>query len=84
MSNRNISRIQFIKKIRVFRYIFYNYFCKNIIREDRSKVIPYKNAVLDFESGSKLYLKGGDMEIGCDKLSGSKAETRVRMRCNEE
>ena len=84
MSNKNNSRIQFMKKIRVFHYIFFNYFCKNVVREDQSKVIPYKNAVLEFEPNSKLYLKGGDLEIGCDKLSGSKAETRVRLRNHAE
>ena len=43
-------------------------------------MIPYKGAVIDIEPGAKIILGGGDMEIGCDLLKGSREETRVRLR----
>lgn len=31
---------------------------------------------------ARIYLGGGDLEVGCDRLKGSKAETLVRLREN--
>lgn len=75
----NISNlIRFIKSIKVITFLKLNYFSKNIIREDGSKIIPYKNSVVDISPSSRIILSGGDIEIGCDLLRGSRAETRVR------
>ena len=62
---------------------FYNYFSKNIVRKNTSKVIPYKNSILELQAGSKIVLSGRkDLKIGVNKLKGSKAETYVRMNPN--
>lgn len=74
------QRFNFYRKIRFFQYIYLNYFCKNVIRTDQSRLIPYRGAVLDLEPSAKLYIGGGDVELGCDRLKGSKAETLVRLR----
>ena len=75
-----IRRLSFYKKIRFFSFLYWNYFCKSLIRTDNSKLIPYKHAVIELEKGARIILGGGDIEIGCDRLKGSKAETRVRLR----
>jgi acetyltransferase-like isoleucine patch superfamily enzyme len=80
MIQKITQRINFYKDIRFLKYLYLNYFCKQVIRTDQSRVIPYKNAVLELQKGAKLYVGGGDVEIGCDQLAGSKAETRVRLR----
>ena len=59
-----------------------NYFCKEIIRVDNSKIIPYKNAVINIEIGAQIYIANGDVEIGCNLLKGSREETRIRLREN--
>lgn len=82
MIHKLLHRLNFYRKIRFFQYIYLNYFCKNVIRTDRSRVIPYRGAVLDLEPDSRIYLGGGDMELGCDRMKGSKAETLVRLRRN--
>lgn len=82
MIQRILRRLDFYRKIRFFQYIYLNNFCKNVIRTDQSRIIPYRGAVLDLEPGSRIYLGGGDMELGCDRLQGSKAETLVRLRRN--
>ena len=75
-----VQRIRLYRSLHFFQYLYLNHFCKNIIRTDRSRIFPYKNAVMDIAPTAKLYLGGGDIEIGCDRMKGSKAETRVRLR----
>lgn len=73
-------RISFYRNINLIAYIKLNYFSKEVIRIDKSRIIPYKNAIIEIEPQSKVFIKGGDLEIGCDQLRKSKAETRVRIR----
>ena len=82
MIRKLLQKFNFYKKIRIFQYIYWNFFSKSIVRTDQSLLIPYKGAVIDIEPGAKLILGGGDMEIGCDRLKGSKAETLIRLRGN--
>lgn len=82
MLKKTLNRLQFCRKIRPVLFLYYNYVCNRITRKDHSKIIPYKRAVLDMKKGSRITLSGGDLEIGCDKLSGSKAETLIRLREN--
>lgn len=82
MIQKAIQRLKFYTSIRLIPYIYWNFFCKNIIRTDRSRIIPYHGTVLHLEPGSRIYLGGGDVELGCDRLKGSSAETLVRLRKN--
>ena len=69
--------------IDVFKFVHYNYFCKNIIRTSKSRVMPHKNAILDLQGNAKIILSGEkDLHIGINKLKGSKAETHIRMNNN--
>jgi acetyltransferase-like isoleucine patch superfamily enzyme/coenzyme F420-reducing hydrogenase beta subunit len=70
------------KKISVFSYIYYNYFCKNIIRCGGAKIIPCKGTVLELHPTARIYLKGRNLEICGNKLNKSKSETHIRMRKN--
>lgn len=75
-----MNKICFLKKIQIFQYIYLNYFSKNVIRHGKGKIIPFKNAILDFEVNSKIILYDNNLEIGTNKLKHSKAETYVRLR----
>ncbi len=77
-----LQRIKFYSSIRYFEYLKLNYFSKNIIRIDNSRIIPYKNSVIDIYKTARIYIGGGDIEIGCDSLKGSKTETLIRLRKN--
>lgn len=67
-------------KISSYSYLYYNYFSKQVERFGSAKLIPYKNAVIELQPKSKIFLYGNtDLEIGADKLKGSKAETYVRL-----
>ena len=66
----------------MFTYVYLNWFCKSIIRIDKSKIIPYKGAVIDIDPTAKISLSSGDIEVGCNRLRGSKEETKIRLRQN--
>ena len=72
----------FLKNVNIIDFFYLNYFCESVIRTDHYKLIPYKNSVIDISKNAKIYIRGGDIEIGCDLLKKSKAETRVRLREN--
>lgn len=73
----NLHRV--IARISVTKYIYYNYFCKRIVRKDGAKVIPYRGTVLDMHPKARIYLSGRNLEICTNKLRGSKSETHIRM-----
>lgn len=67
-------------EVDVPKYIYYNYFCKNVVRTSEAKILPYKNAVLDLQGKSKIILSGSkNLNVGINKLKGSKDETHIRM-----
>lgn len=80
MIKKILQRLKFYRKIRVFHYLYLNHFCPQVVRTDRSRIIPYRGAVLELEPGAKLILRGGDVELGCDALRGSREETLIRLR----
>ena len=82
MISKIFQRIKLYWQLRFFQYLYLNYFCRRVVRTDNSRIIPYKGAVLDMSSSAKIYLSGNDIEIGCDRLKGSKMETRIRLREN--
>lgn len=82
MISKIFQRIKLYRQLRLFQYIYLNHFCKQVIRTDNSHILPYKGCVLDLAPSARIYLGGGDLEVGCDHLKGSKAETLVRLREN--
>lgn len=67
-------------KISIIKFVYYNFFCKNVKRLGNAFLIPYKNAKIDIHKTAHLYINGSrDLEIGINKLKSSKAETYVRM-----
>lgn len=82
MIHKIIQRLKFYTSVRLIPYLYLNHFCANVIRTDQSRIIPYRGAVLALEPGAKIWLGGGDLELGCDRLRGSGAETLVRLRGN--
>jgi acetyltransferase-like isoleucine patch superfamily enzyme len=82
MINKIVQRLRFYRSIRFFHYLYLNHFCSRVIRTDQSRIIPYRGAVVELEPGAKLYLRGGDLELGCDRLRHSREETLIRLRKN--
>ena len=78
----NAKRMFIDKQISLIKYIHYNYFSSHIVRKGGAKVLPHKNAVLNFDKGAKIIIEKGKLEIGYNKLKGSKSETHIRMNKN--
>ena len=74
------KEILFDKDISTIKYLYYNFFCKNVIRKGTAQIIPYKNSIIEFGKNSKLIIEGfKDFNIGINKLAGSRAETYLRL-----
>ena len=62
------------------KYIYYNYFCRNIVRYGQAKIVPEKNAVFELHPNAQINMYGEkDFVVGTSKLNKSKAETYVRI-----
>lgn len=84
MTSKKTSMLEKIGKVRkldVLKFIRYNFFCSNIVRDKGCYVIPFKNTIIDMEKNSKIILKA-NLHIGINKLKGSRAETHIRLRKN--
>lgn len=73
-------RCQWLKNISIFKYLYFNFLCKQVKRDKGIYVIPYKGAVIQLDKNSTLILQGKNLEIGINKIKGSKAETYVRLK----
>ena len=40
------------------KFVYYNWFCKSVIREKGVFLVPYKGAVIEIHPSARLYLKG--------------------------
>lgn len=63
-----------ILKIDIVKYLYYNYFCKNVLRKSKCKIIPYKHSIVRLSKKSKIVLDG-NVFLNCNRMLGSKAET---------
>ena len=77
-----IERLRFYNSIKLLEYIKLNYFSKNIKREGKGKIIPFKGAVIDIDPSAEVILKNSDILLGTNKLKRSKAESYLRLREN--
>lgn len=75
------NRIKRVLSISLLKYLKYNYFCKNVVRNNGHKLIPYRNSVIVISTGSKLVLDG-DLHLNCNKIGNSKAEAYLVLNGN--
>lgn len=68
-----------LKELNIFQYIYYNYFCKKVIRKGKGKLLPYKHAVLDLAEGARIILNNGNFHVDYHKPKGSRAEAYVKL-----
>ena len=68
--------------IDLLQYVKLNYISKNVIHKGKGKIIPFKGACIELNENSKLIIHDESLEIGLNKIKGSKTETLVRLRKN--
>lgn len=72
-----------IKGMSLNKYIYYNYFCRNIVREGYGEIIPFRNSIINISKTAKIIIKGnGDLRLGYNKCKGSKAECYITLEDN--
>lgn len=81
--SKEISDLLFIIKnsrYSLTKYVYYNYFSKNIIRKGLAKIFPDKNAIINLDEQSSIIIEGNqNFVLGEFKLHGSGAETYLRL-----
>lgn len=71
--------MRFLKQIDRLQFFYLNWFCKQIVRTGKGKIIPYKNTIINISDTAKMFVGDEDLEFGCNKLKKSKAETLIRL-----
>lgn len=66
-----------------FKFIKYNYFSKNIIKNNGAYFYPCKNSIIDICKGGKLILNA-DFEFNAGKIKNSKAEAFLQIGNNAQ
>ena len=79
-----LKKLRFLFKIDTIKFIKYNFFSKNIVREKGKYLIPYRGTVLDLHKNAKIYIKNRNLELCINKLKGSKSEMHLRMENNSK
>jgi coenzyme F420-reducing hydrogenase beta subunit/acetyltransferase-like isoleucine patch superfamily enzyme len=71
------------KHINPFRFLYYNFFCKNVKTEWMSNgvIYPHAHSVIELQKGSVLELHG-PLDLGTKKVKRSKLETRLLLETN--
>ncbi|WP_318709672.1 acyltransferase [Candidatus Acetatifactor stercoripullorum] len=74
-----IEKIRKFCRVSMWKFIKYNYLTKGVIRNTGAYIIPYKHAVLEIERGGEWHIEK-TLHFGINRLRGSAAEARVRIR----
>ena len=73
------------KRVNPFRFLYYNFFCKNVKTEwmNNGVIYPYTHSVIELQKGSILELHG-PLDLGTKKVRHSKLETRLLLETNSK
>lgn len=66
----------------MLQFIRLNYLSRNVIHEGKGKIIPFYGAHVELEENSRVIMHDDSLEIGLNRVKGSKTETLVRLRKN--
>jgi len=76
---RILRELKHILQMDIFKFIYYNFFCRKIKREGPFYIIPYKGTRISIAKSAKIILKG-NLTLNGNKQFGSRAETLVLLR----
>ena len=76
-------RISIVSQISFAKFIYYNYLCKAIKRDEGCYIIPYKNSVIDVDKTANINIHA-NIVMNSNKIKGSNAECYLRMKENSQ
>ncbi len=79
MIKRMLKKLLYISNIKIIDYLYYNFMSAKVEREKGVFLIPYKGAIIDLGRGTKIIIKGKNLQVGANRIGNSKAETYIRL-----
>lgn len=68
-----------ITKLSITKFIYYNFFCKKVVRDKGCYLIPFRGTVINMQKGAKIVLHE-NYSVCVDRMSGSKQQAYLLMR----
>ena len=65
--------LKYLYKMNLLKFIYYNFFCRRVIREKGKYIIPYRGSCVEIKRGGRVYLEG-NLFLNTLRMRGSKAE----------
>ncbi|MDR0682124.1 MAG: acyltransferase [Dysgonamonadaceae bacterium] len=78
-----MNKIRKILSLNIFQFIYYNFFCKRIVRDKGCYIIPIRGAAFELHKRSKLILHANVL-LNINKYTRSHAECYLRLRDGAE
>lgn len=76
-----MGKISIITQIDILKFIKWNYFKSNVVRDKGKYLIPYRHAVIDIDKNAKVELHG-NIYVNPREIKGSKKEAFLFIRQN--
>ena len=80
--NKLILALSMLKSVSLIKFVRYNFLSRCIVREKGCYLMTYRNCIIDLHRESRIFIKGGTIQLGASKLPGSRAETYLRLAEN--
>lgn len=74
-----VRRLKKAMRVSFSKFIWYNYFSRNVERRGKGFLIPYRHAVLDLKKSAKIILHDGHFFVNAHLPAHSRMEAYVRM-----
>lgn len=68
-----------MKGINLFKYIHYNYFSRNVVRNGKGRILPYYGSVIHLNGSGKIILHDEDLLVNCFREKGYHLQTVLRV-----
>lgn len=78
-----MGKLQRLLSVSVLKFIYYNFLRKNIVRERKCYIIPFRGARIELHRTAKIYLNA-HLVLNTNKYPRSRAECYLRLRESAE
>jgi acetyltransferase-like isoleucine patch superfamily enzyme len=78
-----MNKIKKLISISIFQFFYYNFFCKQVVRDKGCYIIPRRWTVIELHKKAKLVLHG-NLLLNTNKYPHSRAECYLRLRSGAE
>lgn len=80
---RILAKLSNISKCSMLRFVYFNWFCKSVVRKKGKYIIPYKGTRLSIDKTARVYIND-NLYLNAFKHKGSKEEAYIAVMKNAE